>query len=367
MGMRRLFAKCKKYNARMIAYDEYMSGIENLHGANKRGVAKMDKVIPKMVIIEVTNRCNLKCKYCPTVANPESAGDMSLEMFKSIADKIKEEMPTTTTVCAWMLGEPFLNPHYLDMCRYLSSLGISYYVTTNLTIWDEELIRFLLSDKSTCYQIIVSMDGLPGTKSISLARPGTDAAKLVSNVHRLLRIKGEMDSEKDIAVKICERGQDWQEIEEYVQYWLGDEGIDYVCIGKILAGDNPESMRVHPCQFFDRQFMAIRWNGELVLCDYNPHIVNDHALGYGKYHVGDSLLELYNTEYIQELRDRQRKGDFPWPCSTCSFAYTGHGFEGEIRFRDDKIGEPIYYHQDYYNLFFSLKKKWKPKNYYVDK
>ena len=36
-----------------------------------------------------------------------------------------------------------------------------------------------------------------------------------------------------------------------------------------------------------------------------------------------------------------------------------------IHFRDDDlIKGPIYYHQDYYNEFFSLRKKWKVKDYY---
>jgi MoaA/NifB/PqqE/SkfB family radical SAM enzyme len=288
---------------------------------------------------------------------------MSLEMFKAIIDKVKEEMPGVSVV-PWLIGEPFLNRDYLEMVKYLSVNGLRFYVTTNLTIWREDILRFLLSKESTCYQIIVSMDGLPDSGNIEIARPGTNEKVLLNNLEKLLAIKTAIGSDKDIAVKICARGQDWGEIEDYVQYWLNDAGIDYVCVGKILVGDNEIPMRTKPCQYFDNQFMEIRWNGELAICSYNNHVIDEHALSYGQYKIGDSLLELYNNEAITKLREDQHNGVFPWPCSVCSFAYTGYGFRGEVQFRDDKIKRPIYYQQDYYNMFFSLKRKWKPAEYY---
>jgi len=322
--------------------------------------------VPKMVIVEVTNKCNLQCKYCPTVTNKGyPVGNMSLEMFKGIVDAIVKEFPADTPICNWMLGEPFMNPDYLEMCRYLSQKKLSFYVTTNLTIWNEELVRFLLSEESTCYQIIVSMDGLPWTNSMKIARPGTDQEVLLRNIKHLLAIKESLKSTKDFAVKICERGQDWAEKEEYIQHWLNTNGVDYVCMGKILQGDNEVSMRYAPCQFFDRNFMAFRWDGKLVLCDYNDKAVNEGALSYGQYKVGDSLLELYNNEFITMLRDNQDKGIFFEPCKSCSYAYTGAGFVGEIQFRNDKVKKPVYYSQDYYNQFFSLKLKRKPATFYT--
>ena len=77
------------------------------------------------------------------------------------------------------------------------------------------------------------------------------------------------------------------------------------------------------------------------------------------------LLDIYNNSKYREFRKLQRVGIFRGPCKTCGFAYTGTGFEGVIRFRDKKlIGKDIFYHQDYYNQFFSLRKDWKNVDYY---
>jgi len=324
----------------------------------------MARKVPKQVIIESTSRCNLQCKFCPNVQNKDfPTGDMDMSLFRHVVDLIAEEMPETIAI-PWMNGEPFLNPNFLEMCQYLSEKGIRFYVTTNLTMWKEDIIRYLLSDRSTCYQIIVSVDGLPDSKSIELARPGTDKDVLLTNLYKLMRIKGEMDSQKNLAFKICERGQDWQEIEEFVQYWLVEDTIDYICVGKPLKDENEESMRRSPCQYFDRNFMVIRWNGECVPCAYNDKVSNKGMLTYGRITVETpSLLDVYNNTYITDLRTRQLNGDFPKPCDQCSFAYTGMGMRGSVAFRNDP-DESYFYQQDYYNMFFSKKRDWKPDSYY---
>lgn len=327
----------------------------------------MDRVglrVPKQVIIEATSACNLQCKYCPNVTGEYPVGNMSLGLFKHICDLVKKEMPDSVVI-PWMNGEPFMDPNYLDKIKYISKLGLRFYVTTNLTIWRPDIIEYLLSDECTCYQIIVSMDGLPDSQNIYNARPGTNSAQLLNNLTRVFELKKKMNSSKDLAVKICERGQDWQEIEEYVQYWLDEDMIDYVCVGKPLKDENEGTvtMRRYPCQYFDRNFMVIRWDGRLVPCAYNTKVANQGLLTYGfvDQHT-ESLLNIYNNDFMQKLRWDQRHGLFPKPCDTCGFAYTGFGFEGEVQFRSST--DKYYFHQDYYNMFFSNKKSWKPRDYY---
>ena len=101
----------------------------------------MERLIPKQVDIEVTNRCNLQCKYCPNTCNKGfPVGDMDLDFFKSIVDRIN----FPTTVVAWLNGEPFMHPKYDEMVRYLNAKGQRFYVTTNLTILKKVIGKHLL-------------------------------------------------------------------------------------------------------------------------------------------------------------------------------------------------------------------------------
>jgi MoaA/NifB/PqqE/SkfB family radical SAM enzyme len=317
-------------------------------------------VTPKQVIIEATSRCNLQCKYCPSICGEGyPQGDMSFEFFKSIVDRIDFD----TTVIPWMNGEPFLNPEYLKFVQYLNEKKQRFYVTTNLTVFREDVIIELLKEGSSCYQLIVSMDGLFGLGNIPKARPGTDEKQLRANIERLLYLKNLLSSKTKIAFKICERGQDWSEIERYIQYWLASSALDYVCVGKPLKDTNDETMRTSPCQYADHNFMVIRWDGKLVVCAYNDEAANKGKLSYGTVTRDNNLLELYNNEKIAGFRASQNDGFYPEPCDKCAFAYTGLGFQGQVEFRDDP-NTVYYFHQDYYNSFFSKKKEWKPNSYY---
>ena len=322
---------------------------------------------PKQFIIEATNRCNLQCRYCPSVENTGkfSIGDIDVDFFKSIVDRIAEESPESTVI-PWANGEPFMHPRYLEMMEYLNLKKIRYYVTTNLTIWREDVLRELLRPGSGCYQLIVSMDGLFGSGNIAKARPGTDEETLRRNIGRLIDLKSELASETELAFKICRRGQDYGEIERYVQYWLANPGLDFVIVGDALVGENDHVMRTDPCQYFDHNFMVIRWTGDVTICAYCDKAVNELEGSYGKVGMTGSLLELYNNEIITRRRDAQNTGVFSSPCDICPIAYSGIGFRGKINFRDDP-GTEYWYQRDYYNQFFSKQLHWKPNSYYGGK
>ena len=315
-------------------------------------------LIPKQVILEVTSRCQLRCKGCPLTLSGYPRGDMDLGYFESVIDRI--DFPCV--VIPWMNGEPLLHPGYADMVRYVTDRKLPMYITTNGHIWHEELFQHITDDTS-CYQIIVSLDGMPGSASITAARPGSNAYKVVTTIEGLLDLKRRKDALLDVAVKIVNRGQDWEEIERYILYWL-ERGVDYVCEGRMLSECTVDHMRRYPCQYYDNNFMVIRWDGRLVLCAYNDQVVNRGANPLGELDATTDLLEVYNGEAYEHYRRRQKVGIYDGPCAACGFAYTGMGMDGEVRFRR-ALDKRIFYRRDYYNQFYSLKEKRKPVRYYA--
>jgi MoaA/NifB/PqqE/SkfB family radical SAM enzyme len=312
--------------------------------------------------IEVTSYCNLKCRFCPAWTEGANIRHMDPLLYASIIDRV--DFPTT--IVPWLNGEPLLHPEYYDLIKYTTDKGLPCYITTNGTLWNERLFNHI-TNRTSCYQLIFSLDGLPLLKSQSIekARPGSNRELILSNIKRFLRLKRSKGNEIDVCLKICRRGQDYGEIEEDIAYWLKTPGVDFVCVGDDLVDDNTAGMRVYPCQYSDNNFLVIKSDGYATLCAYNDRMTNDRQYAIG--HVGyeDNLLDFYNNDAYTRFRKDQRKGIFHGPCKTCGFAYTGTGFNGELRFRDKSLtDQPIYYHQDYYNQFFSLKRKWKIDDYY---
>jgi hypothetical protein len=146
-------------------------------------------------------------------------------------------------------------------------------------------------------------------------------------------------------------------------YWLKRKGIDFVVVGQPLIDDDVDKMRQYQCQYFDDNFMVIRANGRLTFCAYNEEMVNNPDNAAGHLSSKETLLEAYNSKTYKDAREAQRLGVYNKVCEKCGFAYTGLGFQGAIKFRKDPKRK-VYFQQDYYNQFFSLKKKWKPTSYY---
>jgi MoaA/NifB/PqqE/SkfB family radical SAM enzyme len=325
----------------------------------------IERLVPQQIIIENTSRCNLACKLCPSLLDPRS-GDMSLSTFKAIVDRIAVECPEATVI-PWNNGEPLLHPDYDKMLTHLNSLGLRYYVTTNATLPRKDVFDAILDPAGGAYQIIFSLDGLPGheSRSIEIARPGTDREVVLGTIRAFMaRARTEKPS-LDVAVKICERGQDNEEVETFIQYWLS-KGVSYVCVGKPLAGDNFESMRIYPCQYSDHKFMVIKSDLRLVPCAYNVDSTKGDIVNFGRYDGSSSILDAYNNPSYTSFREKQRAGIFEGPCELCTFAYTGAGLTGEVSFREGILaGERLFFKKDYYNTFYSRVDKHKDPSFYA--
>ena len=290
---------------------------------------------------------------------------MDFDFFTSVIDRIDFDC----TVVPWLNGEPLMHPRYYEMIKYITDRDIPCYITTNGTIWNEDLFGHILQREGTsCYQIIFSLDGLWDEKSRSIekARPGTDREVVRENIQNFLNLKIYNHSPIDTCVKICRRGQDYEEIEDYVIYWLQQPGIDFVCVGGALVDDDVDDMRVYPCQYSDNNFMVIKSDQRVAFCAYNDEMTNNPDYAVGVLDKTTPLLDFYNNEKYTKFREDQRNGIFHEPCKSCGFAYTGHGIVGVVHFRREGVDfGPVYYHQDYYNQFFSLKKKLKRNEYYA--
>ena len=72
--------------------------------------------IPVQTLIEVTSKCNLRCRGCPINAQVDAGQHMDFDLFKSIVDMI--DYPTT--VVPWVNGEPLMHPQYTKIIKYIT-------------------------------------------------------------------------------------------------------------------------------------------------------------------------------------------------------------------------------------------------------
>ena len=115
--------------------------------------------MPKLITIDPTNHCNLKCPLCPTGLGDTSVeyGLLKLDKFKEVVD-VFSKWAQTVQLFSW--GEPVLNKSFPEMIRYASQSPHKIRSTTsvNLNATNDEQIKGLLT--SNLDALHVSIDGV---------------------------------------------------------------------------------------------------------------------------------------------------------------------------------------------------------------
>lgn len=99
--------------------------------------------------IEVTNRCNAKCHFCPRDRTPHQ-GMMTPEVFSQALQRVGEyraaseshDPDVTISLCG--LGEPLLNRHVFDYVRQAREAGFRVTMSSNGSLLDERRSARLL-------------------------------------------------------------------------------------------------------------------------------------------------------------------------------------------------------------------------------
>jgi len=88
----------------------------------------------KKIYIEITNICNLKCKFCPETKRKKEF--INIEKFEEIICKIKDY---TNLVCLHVKGEPLLHPQFEDILNILEKYNLKTNITTNGTLIKDKI------------------------------------------------------------------------------------------------------------------------------------------------------------------------------------------------------------------------------------
>ncbi|MGE9907661.1 radical SAM/SPASM domain-containing protein [Lachnospiraceae bacterium SGI.231] len=102
------------------------------------------------IYIEIINRCNLSCSFCPTSDRP--ARMMSVDEFAKIAAQVT---PFTDYICLHVKGEPLMHPWLGDILAIAHQNGLKVNLTTNAVLLPEK--HQLLLGETAPRQISLSL------------------------------------------------------------------------------------------------------------------------------------------------------------------------------------------------------------------
>ena len=267
---------------------------------------------PKIVQIEPTNHCNLRCTMCPRQASTYPEGFMDYSLFTKIVDQCKK---VHTHINLYFLGEPLLHPRLEEMMKYIADASISLGIATNGLLVTPEKAEFLVKYANP---VTVSIDAYNSAQYASMR--GGDYKKVVANVKLLCKTKHRIsrNTRVNIATVIPNnpkaasdqvRGllQEWirtdvklliQELHRYGKH-AAKKDRNYVCMDGLSR-------------------LIMRWDGKITFCCGDMNTVTE--LG----NAGNSTLhDVWFSDELNSIKEKilDKKYEEIPACSKCTVYY----------------------------------------------
>lgn len=255
--------------------------------------------------VEVTNRCNLRCDYCPVNRSMARAkSDLPFERFTDLL----ERSPTVRTLLPFQWGEPLLHPRITEMVAFATARGVRTYLTTNGTRLDAATSRALL--RAGLERLTVSVDG---PDEVHLATRGVELAPIRERVRELRRIRDELGARTRIDVSMVVEDRTRAGVDELRRAW--EPVVDRVqAIPRMVRGP-----RTDACREPWRGLLVVLADGRTTTCCADSE---------GALALGDAFAEtparLFQAREMRALRRAHARGALPEPCASCQeYAHDG--------------------------------------------
>ena len=109
----------------------------------------------KKAYIEITNRCNLRCSFCPGTKRAPRA--MSPAEFDCVLEKLQGSV---SYVYLHVMGEPLSHPRLAELLSLAAARGMKVCITTNGTLLARQSETLLAA--STLHKVSVSLHSFEG-------------------------------------------------------------------------------------------------------------------------------------------------------------------------------------------------------------
>ena len=272
---------------------------------------------PKVILIDTTSFCNLRCSMCGHRLMTRKKGRMSMKLFRKIIDEIAE-VDKTTRVWMVFFGEALLLRYRLYWeILYAKRKGLKDVVlNSNGCLLDEETCMGLI--ESGLDAIYVGIDAF-SPETYSLLRVGGDYSKVVDNVKALLELERRMGiSKPQVFVQFVEMEENEKEKEDFMNYWT-EQGATVKIRPKVTWAGTVEPWKAkpvqrYPCYWAMRSF-NICWDGRVVLCsvDYDAKFIAGDI-------SRDSIQSVWlgSLKRIRELHASGAHDSLPSFCRDCT-------------------------------------------------
>jgi hypothetical protein len=250
---------------------------------------------PSEIILELTNLCNLKCRYCHFHGGDEPKRRTLSHMEERIWKKVLDEIDSWTqpvTLATHGAGEPLLYGQLESVLRRISEIpNVNAGFMTNAMRLDEQNIQLIM--ENNVKWLALSIDGV-NPKTHDYFRVNARLDQIEANVIKLIEAKRRLGTDTPkLHFNMVGYPEILDQLQPYLLKWLPHASqvtlAAFRPIGSRHLWENRAPFVFQPCHLIEKQ-LVIGVNGEVGLCCEDIHI--DVPLGNV---LDQSILDIYNN------------------------------------------------------------------------
>ena len=261
---------------------------------------------PDILMLEVTNSCNLSCVMCKNPKMKRAKGFVSLELVEKVAQDAHEI--EIKKIALYTTGESLLHPKIIDIVKIFKRYGFYVYITTNLTLFDKKVSieEFL---KSGVDSIKYSIDGL-NKQEYEAIRINGSYDVVMENMKRIKKVRDSLSLNVKLLMGII-LYKNTQTLKEQYRTVYGSYVDDILFSTISNQGGHLKNVQYatnlqdfKPCrQLWDR--IVVAYDGKLSTCciDFDSDLIYADL----KY---ESLESAWNNKKMQSFRKSHLEHDF---------------------------------------------------------
>ena len=293
---------------------------------------------PPILVIAVTNLCNMACIHCahPIIKkDPGYRGTfMKPEVHQAIVEQTRDYKDQLWVFRYAADGESLLHPQFLDFVEETKAAGIGPVdLTTNAqTLNDENMRRLLLAPIDV---IDVSLDAHT-KETYEKIRIRGNFDEVVANLKRLIELRNELGSPTKIMTSIIKQKEAMDEVEAFENFW--GEYVDEVVVrglnndlGIVNVSETyfDEDLGRWPChQFWKR--VTINHDGDVRFC-----VEDWRNTGLVGNVLETSIVDMWQSPVYERFRELHMSGKWNemtmcGKCQDWQHMRWDHGFEKTI-------------------------------------
>jgi molybdenum cofactor biosynthesis enzyme MoaA len=263
---------------------------------------------PPMIILDVTNICNLKCIHCPQPQIQAEKGFAVKHMPFAVFESIVSQLRNCTEPCFLRFvgdGEPMLHPRLLEMLQLArQKTNCVLNLTTNGTqLTNSAAERILQSD---IHMLEVSLDALTKTTYEAIRRQ-SDYEKVIGNIFNFISRRKKLKASTKLLVSFVLQEQNKHELDAFRKFW--QPIADFVVIRNLHSANNrvkqnevQQHLSQHPVRYMCPNLwkrLIVDYEGRIKFCatDWGKDSVIAHIQKEG-------LAEAWKS--VEVLRDCHR-------------------------------------------------------------